>query len=247
MTNRDEGWLLKEKYHGEKTAGFFADCERLKAGEPLAYVIGSTPFLNATIWLDSKPLIPRVETEYWVEILINQIKAKNKSPLNILDLCAGSGCIGIALARAFPTTNVHFAEIDEKHISTIKKNCLKNNITEDRTNFFESNLFSAITPDSQYDLIVSNPPYIDADLNRVDESVQNYEPALALYGGKSGMDLINKIIDLAPLFLSKNGELWLEHEPEQSILIKDRANHTYQVTTQLDQYKTERFSQLVLQ
>lgn len=247
MDSKDAEWLLKEKYHGEKTSGFFTDCERLKSGEPLAYVIGSIPFLNATIWLDSKPLIPRVETEYWVEILINQLKHGANPPLNILDLCAGSGCIGIALAQAFPTAKVHFAEIDGKHLATIEKNCRINNIPSDSTRFFEGNLFSTMAPDNQYDLIVSNPPYIDANLKRVAESVTNYEPALALYGGKSGMDLINKIIDLAPMFLAKNGELWLEHEPEQVTLIQVRAEASFQVNTHNDQYNTARFSQLVLQ
>ena len=75
--HRDEEWLLNEKYQGERTDEFFADCERLKSGEPLAYIIGHVPFLDATIHLDSKPLIPRTETEYWVKAVIIDITSKS--------------------------------------------------------------------------------------------------------------------------------------------------------------------------
>ncbi|MEZ4195209.1 MAG: HemK/PrmC family methyltransferase [Candidatus Paceibacterota bacterium] len=247
MSTKDEEWLLKEKYHGEKTEGFFTDCRRLEAGEPLAYVIGFTPFLNATIWLDSHPLIPRVETEYLVHALVAHLSKVEKPPFHTLDLCAGSGCIGIALAQAFKTSKIDFVEIDDKHLATIKKNCTVNNIEPERTKIIASDLFSSLTPGNQYDLIVSNPPYLDADLKRVAESVVAHEPALALYGGKSGLEIINKIIDLAPMFLARGGELWLEHEPEQVSAIQKKSEHTFTVTTHKDQYGTPRFSQLVLQ
>src|SRR5512138_3415194 len=96
---REEEWLLKEKWNGEKSEGFFADCQRLRDGEPLAYVIGHTPFLNTIIYLDSKPLIPRVETEFWVEKAIMEIqdfsRGQTLGTVQVLDVCAGSGCIGV--------------------------------------------------------------------------------------------------------------------------------------------------------
>ena len=102
---QEQHWLLKEKYHGEKTDGFFADCKRLALGEPLAYLIGWTPFLNTKIWLDSHPLIPRPETEFWVERAITSMRENAQDtlgflaePAKVLDLCAGSGCIGVAMA-----------------------------------------------------------------------------------------------------------------------------------------------------
>ena len=96
-------WLLKEKYNGIKDPSFYKDCQRLKDGEPLGYVIGQVPFLNTIIHLDSKPLIPRVETEYWVEraieVIVKQASSVEK-PLRVLDLCAGSGCIGVAVSSS---------------------------------------------------------------------------------------------------------------------------------------------------
>ena len=73
MAQNEEKWLLQEKYHGEKTEAFFADCKRLALGEPLGYLIGHVPFLDCTIWLDNHPLIPRPETEHWVEQVIEVI------------------------------------------------------------------------------------------------------------------------------------------------------------------------------
>ena len=93
---RDEQWLLEEKYGGTATEEFEADKKRLAAGEPLGYVIGSQPFLGLTIYLDSKPLIPRPETEWWT----GQLLAEQSGAKTFLDLCAGSGGIGLeALSR----------------------------------------------------------------------------------------------------------------------------------------------------
>ena len=101
--NKEEQWLLKEKYQGVESKEFHEDRKRLQAGEPLGYIIGWVPFLNTIIYLDSKPLIPRPETEFWVERVCERVLMKSQQlerPLAILDLCAGSGCIGVAVAKA---------------------------------------------------------------------------------------------------------------------------------------------------
>lgn len=247
MNTGDEKWLLEEKYHGEKTAGFFTDCARLKSGEPLAYVIGHIPFLNCKIYLDSRPLIPRTETEFWVDSLINQIQRTPAQDIHILDLCAGSGCIGVSIAKSLPKATIDFIEIDEQHISTIKKNYEVNGVSSNQVKVQKSDLFSSLKPEHQYNIIVTNPPYVDKELNRVDESVTKHEPSLALYGGHTGMDIITRIINEAPDFLSTGGELWIEHEPEQVELIKSLASDRFEVITYVDQYQIPRFSKLVLQ
>jgi HemK-like putative methylase len=243
---RDEEWLLREKYVGEKSEAFFADRQRLTTGEPLAYIIGHQPFLNCTIWLDSRPLIPRPETEFWTEQAISRIKKQdNKSP-KILDLCAGSGCIGVAVAVQIPTALIDFAEIDIAHFPTIKKNLLQNEISSRHTNIIESDLFTNIS--CRYDFILSNPPYIDKEKNRTEPSVTEFEPHNALYGGHLGLVFIEKIINETRTHLAPNGQLWLEHEPEQTPTIHALAKSSgLSVSTHQDQFGVERYSILVLQ
>jgi release factor glutamine methyltransferase len=249
-------WLLEEKYKGEKSEAFFADCRSLALGEPLGYLIGHVPFLDTIIHLDSKPLIPRPETEFWTEKVIADIKTNypkqdNKHTsgaqlLRILDLCSGSGCMGIAIAKAIPDAIVDFAEIDEKHLNTIRRNLEENTIESSQAHIYHSNLFEAFSGTYQY--IVSNPPYIDMDLKRTDDNVLKHEPYIALSGGLAGLEVIQKIIEEAPKHLERHGQLWIEHEPEQSVAIRNLAReHGFTCITNHDQYGVERYSVLVLQ
>jgi HemK-like putative methylase len=254
--SQDIEWLLKEKYGGEKSEAFFADCKRLALGEPLGYLIGHVPFLGCTIYLDSKPLVPRPETEYWTEKVISDIKTNypvqhpektaGSDQLRILDLCAGSGCVGVAIAKAIPDAIVDFSEIDERHLPTITKNLSENGIDTTHTHIYHSNLFEAFSGTYQY--IVSNPPYIDMDLKRTDENVLEHEPYIALSGGLAGIEVIMQIIQEAPKHLERHGQLWIEHEPEQSAAIRNLARENkFICTTHKDQYDVERYSILVLQ
>ncbi len=216
--DKESSWLLNEKYGGKESDEFLKDLLRLKEGVPLAYVIGWTPFLGTKIWLDTKPLIPRPETEFWVEKAIKEIKSGSK----ILDLCAGSGCIGISILKHVPESIVHFAEIVDDHHQTIRKNIRENGIDVERTKQIGGNLFEYVN--DKYDFILTNPPYIDPKLsNRIEESVKIHEPKEALFGGKKGMEIIERIIHGAPKFLKVGGVLYIEHEPEQVNAIKALA------------------------
>jgi len=263
MKSQAEQWLLKEKYNGEKSDAFFADCKALALGTPLGYLIGHVPFLDCTIHLDEHPLIPRVETEFWVEQAIlaikeshtnqdslfnNQTTSKqnNQSPTCVLDLCAGSGCIGVAVAKAVPEVLVDFAEINQHLLPTIKKNCRANNIDDSRYNIHHSNLFEQFPIDWKYDFILSNPPYIDPAIDRATDSVKSHEPHLALYGGEGGIEIIEQLITAAPEYLTPGGQLWIEHEPEQVAAINDIAReHNFVATNHPDQYEVDRYSILV--
>lgn len=253
---QDEAWLLREKYNGNPTPEFVADQKRLHAGEPLGYVIGWVPFLNCKIWLDSHPLIPRPETEYWTEKAIEKIKVRCLTPyfggevLSVLDLCAGSGCIGIAVAKAIPSARVTFAELKTTHIHTIARN-LSENIPKysNRPEYYplyQSDLFENI--EDSFDFILTNPPYIDPALDRTDISVTAHEPHEALYGGTHGTKFIEQIIQEAPNHLNENGELWIEHEPEQEDYIASCGNkYGFRITHERDQYDIVRYSRLVIQ
>ena len=240
---REESWLLQEKWNGNKTEGFFTDCIRLESGEPLAYVIGHTPFLGCTIHLDSHPLIPRPETEFWVQEVISEINKKSLDEIYLLDLCAGSGCIGVSVLAHIPNAHVDFVEIDVSHHSTIQKNIDANTTDQKRTKIIGGNLFDTVT--DQYDYILTNPPYIDPQLDRIETSVREYEPHLALYGGDAGLSIINEIIHNAQNSLKSQGKLIIEHEPEQTHAIGVLAETNGFVPTNCkDQYGVYRFTHL---
>ncbi len=267
MKNQELQWLLKEKYQGVENEAFEADCAQLEAGVPLAYLIGHVPFLNCTIHLDSHPLIPRPETEYWVEQAINIIKSSRRRQdllletlgggdlasslptIRILDLCAGSGAIGVAVTKAIPEAYVTFAELDPAHIPTIEKNITQNTIIYDSEKYkvIGGDLFAALPDGERFHFILTNPPYIDAKANTVDINVAEQEPHLALFGGEAGMDLITKIISQAPQYLLPLGQLWIEHEPAQVEAITTLAHtNDFTIITHPDQYGVPRFSVLTM-
>lgn len=174
-------WLLKEKYHGKPNKNFNKDIERLKTGEPLDYIIGFTEFLGCRIDLSKKPLIPRSETEYWVEKMINEIKnrkpfgmarGKINKKLFILDIFSGSGCIGIAIMRHIKASKVTFVDKEKKCLEQIKmnlqinfnkkhiSNSLELEIKTSRVRYkvIQSDGFSRVK--GRFDYIFANPPYI---------------------------------------------------------------------------------------
>ena len=244
--NPEQRWLLEEKYHGIQSEEFAADCRRLEAGEPLAYIIGHVPFLGCTIYLDSRPLIPRPETEFWTQQAIASGRAQApQQPRTVLDLCAGSGCVGVAIAHHLPHVTVTFGELDAHHLPTIEKNLRHNTAHPERHRLVVSDLFAAIT--DQFDLIVCNPPYIDPALDRTQPSVKAYEPHLALYGGTAGLDPITRTVEQVQQHLTPHGALWLEHEPEQAAtIVATCASLGLNAVTHTDQYGVARFSVITM-
>jgi HemK-like putative methylase len=258
MKSQEEQWLLTEKYDGVKSEAFYADCKALALGTPLGYLIGHVPFLDCTIYLDNHPLIPRVETEFWVERAIAAIKMSSvmqpslgneaaQQP-HILDLCAGSGCIGVATAKVIPDALVDFGELSARLIPTIQKNIEENVSNPERCRVFHSNLFEQFPIDWKYDYILSNPPYIDPAIDRATESVKSHEPHLALYGGTGGLEVIEQLLSTAANHLTPNGQIWIEHEPEQvNGMAKLAEQYGFNCASHLDQYGILRYSILVLQ
>ena len=195
--------------------------------EPEAYVIGWQPFLGLKIFLDSRPLIPRPETEWWTEQLLSE-QAEEKSvvrlglaarsatdfssacerPLRFLDLCAGSGAIGCAALARLPNAQVYFGEIDQAHESTILKNIRENNLDKLRADIRVGDLFEPFG-DMKFDVIAVNPPYIPTGRS-LPASVADYEPTMALYAGNDGLDVIRRIAVELPQRLAEDGEAWIE-------------------------------------
>jgi release factor glutamine methyltransferase len=200
-------WLLKEKYSGKKTKGFYRDVERLKAGEPVDYVIGFTEFLNCKIDLSKKTLIPRPETEYWAKKEISRIDSGSK----ILDMFAGSGCIGIGVLKNVKKSLCDFADKDAEAVKQIKINLKLNKI---KGKVFESDIFNNVK--GKYDYIFANPPYIPTTReSRIQESVLKFEPKIALFGGTDGLFYITRFLKDAQDYLSENGKIFMEFDSPQ--------------------------------
>lgn len=236
-------WLLREKYNGTQSEEYEKDLQRLEKGVPLSYLIGWVPFLSATISLSSHPLIPRPETEYWTKKAIDEMR-EIEHPLRVLDLCAGSGCIGISVLQKIPNAVVDFAEINTAHHATISENIIKNDIDPARARIFGGDLFDELT--DSYDYILSNPPYIDSEANTVDINVVEHEPHEALFGGEKGFQIIERILHTAPSHLREGGVLCIEHEPAQVALISKTAQSLPYSSLQheMDQYGVLRYTRL---
>jgi len=203
-------WLLREKYNGKSTKQFYKDIERLKMGEPLDYVIGFAEFLGCKIDLSCKPLIPRPETEYWVGKVIEELKLA-KGKMQILDIFSGSGCIGISIMRHIKNANIVFAEKDKKYVKQIKINTKINKLPSRRYKIIQSDVFNNIK--GKYDYILANPPYISTKrANKIQKSVLQHEPRVALFGGEDGLSLIRRFLAAAKNRLTPNGKIYMEFD-----------------------------------
>ncbi len=218
MKNREYAWLLDEKFKGIQSEDFFEDLKRLEKGEPIDYVIGFSQFLGCHIDLSLRPLIPRTETEYWVEKAIEKIKSEFKlaPEIRCLDVFSGSGCIGISTLVHIPNVKLDFADIDERAMQQIGLNLGKNNIDPYRCGVFLSDIFQGIPVGMRYDVILANPPYIPYKNKEVmDLSVINYEPHNALFSQENGLEIIRKTLEQISGMLNVGGFLFLEFDDNQ--------------------------------
>lgn len=181
------------------------DIERLKTGEPLAYVIGNVPFLGVSVELFSHPLIPRPETEWWAELLCKHISDR---PLRVLDLCAGSGAVGLAVLKHCPSAHVTFSELMEEHQGAIAHSIQKNGLDNARADICIGDVFTPLAGET-FDIIATNPPYIPEG-RELPTEVAAFEPHEALYAGPDGLAVIRRILAQAPAHMNAGGELWME-------------------------------------
>ncbi|KND47510.1 MAG: release factor glutamine methyltransferase [Parcubacteria bacterium C7867-004] len=209
ISDNERALLIRDKYAGDPDADLSADIERLSRGEPLAYVIGWIPFIGLNVRLDSRPLIPRPETEWWTEALIAHLKETfEDAPFRLLDLCAGSGAIGLAVLSHLPNASVAFGELEPAHADLILTNLAENNIDASRADIRSGDLFIPFE-DEEFDIIATNPPYVP-QTRELEAGVTDYEPGAALFAGADGLDIIRRIAEEAPGHLSAAGELWIE-------------------------------------
>ena len=196
---------------------------RYITGEPLQYILGFTWFMDSKFCTDSHVLIPRSDTEIICEYTAQAIRDKKKN-VRILDLCSGSGCIGISILKACSESALVMADISEHAVALSRKNASE--IVPDLNyNVIKSDLFSALS-DESFDFIVCNPPYIASHIvNELEDRVKKHEPRLALDGGPDGLCLYRKIINEAPAHLNREGMLIFEIGYDQADAIKNLLEH----------------------
>ena len=183
--------------------------QRHLAGEPVAYLIGEWEFYGLPLDISESVLIPRPDTEVLVEQALSRLQGVSEP--RILDLCAGSGCIGLALAKHLPGSRVVLGELDEGALRICRQNIRRNDLTGRVVSLQMNALEKPPAHLGEFDAIVSNPPYIpDGDIAGLDVSVRDYEPHLALKGGEDGLDFYRAICAQWRTALRADGRLLFE-------------------------------------
>lgn len=172
--------------------------KRRLSGEPLQYILGETEFMGMPFKVNEFTLIPRQDTETLVETVVNKIKDK---AVRVLDIGTGSGCVGISIAKLCKNAQVTLLDYSDAILEVAKENAEMNGV---EVNIERCDILEEI-PDGKYDVIVSNPPYIETDtIFSLDNIVSSYEPVEALDGGFDGLMFYQRIAEIAPDIMEDN-------------------------------------------
>lgn len=200
---------LSEQISKENEDKYFSLIEKhIKEDVPLSHLVGFEYFYDRKYKVTKDVLSPRMETEELIYKVIEYVKASNKNNFKILDLCTGSGIIAITLKKELEQVSVDViaSDISEQAIEVAKENAQSHDAT---IKFVKSDIFNDI--DDKFDIIVSNPPYIDRkDEVTMQDNVLKYDPHLALFAEEEGMYFYRKIIEKANDYLNENGVMFFE-------------------------------------
>ena len=197
---------LNNKISNEQKNKFIFYLNKRKSKNPMSYILGYKFFWKYKFYINKSALIPRPESEHIIEQALRHIPI-GKS-MKILDVGTGSGCLVISLLKDRPKCLANALDISKAALKVAKFNAKLHHL-ENKIKFFNIDIDKFHS--NKYDLIISNPPYINSvDLNRLDDDVRLYEPRIALYGGITGFDEIKKIIKKSSELLKYNGKLIIE-------------------------------------
>lgn len=183
--------------------------QRLK-GKPLNKISKKAYFYGEEFFVNTHVLSPRKETELLVEVILQDLNAINNSTSQILDLCCGSGAIGLTLAKHKPNAFVTLSDISLRALRVTKKNQKKLNVAKN-TKTIKADLFKGLKKEERFDIIVCNPPYIaTSEIESLQKGVKKYEPKLALDGGQDGLKFYKFIAEQCSNFLTEKGKIYLE-------------------------------------
>ena len=201
--------------------GFAAALARLENDEPVQYVVGETDFMGLKIRCDARALIPRPETEALVACAEEFLRGRER-PF-VVDACTGSGCIACALAKRVPGARVVATDLSAAALELARENARALGADVE---FRQADLLAGL-PEAGADLVVSNPPYVAAaEIARLDRTVRDFEPHLALDGGPDGLRTISRLVAEAAHVLKSGGRLMMEIGEDQAAAVEEILCHT---------------------
>lgn len=212
---RDRVWLITHRddvLDDNDQRAFDETIRRRAKREPLQYITGTQEFWGLEFTVTPDVLIPRPETEFIIEAALASVQDRN-SPVRIIDLCTGTGCIAVSLAKELAFAHVIATDMSEKALDVARENTRRHGVSE-RIRFLTGDVFEPLEEldlRGRVDIIVSNPPYVRAgDLPALQPEVSEYEPVMALIAGPEGTEIHQRIISAASLFLKRHGVLIME-------------------------------------
>jgi release factor glutamine methyltransferase len=192
----------------DELARFRELVKRRRAREPVAYILGEREFHGRPFRVDQRVLIPRPDTETLVDVALDRTSHRSMS-MRALDLCTGSGCVAITVARERPTSLVVASDVSDGAIAVARDNALR--LGAYNVAFRCGDLFGAVDPSWRFDLVTANPPYVPAgEIASLEPEIREYEPRLALAAGDDGLSVVRRILAEARAHLADNAVVALE-------------------------------------
>ena len=228
ILGKEKEYLLihdNEELSQDVLDSFYAKLNRLKDEEPIQYILNKQEFMGFEFYVDENVLIPQPDTEILVEEVVDISKKinNNSNELRVLDMCTGSGAIAISLSKLIENASVSASDISDGALNVAKENAIKNSVNIE---FYKSDLFNDISKNVKFDIIVSNPPYIQTEVIKgLSKEVQS-EPFIALDGGEDGLVFYREIIKNAKDYIIEDGYLALEigYDQKESVTNLLREN-----------------------
>ena len=212
----------------DKLADYIKRVKIRQKGVPLQYIVGRQQFMGMEFRVNKNVLIPRQDTEVLVEAVVKEMKNKAWKNPQVLDMCTGSGIIGISIAAGVEDAVVTMTDVSEKAINVAEYNAHNNQVNR-RCMFLVGDMFKALSRGSKYEVLTCNPPYIETKvIETLQTEVKNFEPRIALDGGKDGLDYYRLIAEKAGRFIKKGGILALEIGDKQARSVKKLLEETEQ-------------------
>lgn len=192
----------------EELGRFREMVKRRRAHEPVAYILGEREFWGRVFRVDRRVLVPRPDTETLVEVALDRTRHVSMS-MRALDLCTGSGCVAISLAKERPTSVVYATDASDEALAVARENALR--LGAYNVALALGDLYAAVEPSLRFDIVTANPPYIArGDMPALMQDVREFEPHLALEAGDDGLDVIRRVVAGAPAHLVPGGVLAVE-------------------------------------